>query len=121
MTTTTFARTTSPLDNAASVRVPLEQLAIATDTLRRHLGTSVVLTAEFVDANSYAMMSASDIWTVTVDGGDYLALTAQLTEMGTSSSDSAGYALSERCTLIVPTPVHQSGGMCHLLAGEYGD
>ena len=117
--TTTLARLTFPLDNAASVRVPLEQLAIAADALRRDPSTSVTLTAEFVDANSYAIVSASSIRTVTIDGDDYLALRAQLTEMGTSPSDSAGYALSERCTLIAPA--HHGDGLCHLLAGEYED
>lgn len=115
--TTTFAMLASPLNNAASVRVPLEQLVSAADALRHGSNVPFGLTAEFVDANSYAVVSASSIRTVTIDGDDYLALTAQLTEMGTSASDSAGYALSERCTLIAPA--HHGDGRCQLLVGDY--
>lgn len=118
---TTAEAKTCPLDNAASVRVPLEQLVTAAEVLQRDPTTPIALTAEFVDANSYAIVSASSIQAVTIDGGDYLALAGQLTEMGTSSSDSHGYTLSERCTLIVTTPAHHSAGICHLLTGDYRD
>lgn len=117
--TTILVGTTSALDNAAAVRVGLEELGLATDALRRDPGTPVLLTAEFADANSYARVLVSGVRAVNIDGGDYLALAGQITDMGTSFSSSAGCTLSERCTLIVPTSLHQGGAPCYLLPGEY--
>lgn len=118
MMTTILEGTTSLLNEASAVRVALEELALAPDRLRRRPGTAVELTAELVDANTYAKVAVSSVRPLTINADHYLALTGQLTEMGTSSSPSAGYALSERCALIVPTDPQESSGMCHLLVGE---
>lgn len=117
MTTTCQGRT-SPLNEASVVRVALEELALAPDRLRRRSDEAVELTAEFVDANTYAKVAVSRVRPLTINADHYHALTGQLTEMGTSSSPSAGYTLPERCALIVPTDPQEISGMCHLLVGE---
>lgn len=118
MMTTILEGMTSPLNEASRVRVPLEELVLAPDRLRHRPSEAVELTAEFVDADTYARVSVSSVQELTINTGHYLALTGQLTEMGTSSSPSAGYALSERCALIVAADPHESNGMCHLVVGE---
>lgn len=111
----------SPLDNAAAIRVPLGELALLTDSLARDPGVPVSFLAEFEGSDVYATLSASSARTVTIGSGNYIALTCQLTDVATAPGLSAGFALSELCSVIIPAPLHHGDGLGYLLPGQYQD
>ncbi|MBU8840251.1 hypothetical protein [Mycolicibacterium goodii] len=108
-----------PWDNSSAVRISPGELVLLTESLSRSPSDAVSFTVEFEGSDVYATMSASSARTVAIGSVEYIALSCHLTDIVTAPGLSAGFALSERCSLFVPTPLRQGDGIGYLLPGRY--
>jgi len=108
-----------PMDTAIEVRVSEEDLARLTNALTTTPAAGVPFTAEFYSSGVYATLRASQVQTLILGPDEYVAVACQITDIVTGSAFSAGFAMSESCTLLVPAAPHSNGGIGYLIADQY--